>query len=381
MPFNAAGTYTPASGATSATPGQVLQSAVWDAIFTDISSALTTLMTQAINTPNWANVLAANGGLMVWQRGAGGSASFAVNASTTQYTADRWYIATGANQACTVAQVNGLDVGASPGHAAQITRNSGQTGTTILTFGYPLTGDEVSRLRGQKVSAQIIAKTGANWSPTSGTLNVDFYVGTGAAGKRGAGFTGETHVFNLTNNFAVSTTATLSGTSAGIVPANATQGEIQVTWTPTGTAGADDSVILDAAIMVPGSIIENYDDIPFEIMLAMCKRHYRKSFPYSVAPAQGTGPIGAAQLITAAAAASGFWIQHYPISLRATGTYTTYNPSGAAATAQDLTTAVSVAVSIDPSGGASQDSNLIYVSAASAAGHIIAVHWTADAGL
>lgn len=43
MPFNASGVYTPAAGATTAAPGDVIRSATWNAIFTDISSALTLL--------------------------------------------------------------------------------------------------------------------------------------------------------------------------------------------------------------------------------------------------------------------------------------------------------------------------------------------------
>jgi len=43
MPFNSSGVYTPASGATTAFPGQVIASATWNAIFTDISNALTDL--------------------------------------------------------------------------------------------------------------------------------------------------------------------------------------------------------------------------------------------------------------------------------------------------------------------------------------------------
>jgi hypothetical protein len=44
MPFNTTtGVYTPASGATTANPGDIIKSATWNAIFTDITSALTTL--------------------------------------------------------------------------------------------------------------------------------------------------------------------------------------------------------------------------------------------------------------------------------------------------------------------------------------------------
>ena len=50
IPFNSQGQYTPASGATSASPGALIQSAVWNAVFTDISSALTTLGQQLYGT-------------------------------------------------------------------------------------------------------------------------------------------------------------------------------------------------------------------------------------------------------------------------------------------------------------------------------------------
>ena len=43
MPFDDTGTYTPPSGAEDAFPGQVIASATWNAIFTDISTALTLL--------------------------------------------------------------------------------------------------------------------------------------------------------------------------------------------------------------------------------------------------------------------------------------------------------------------------------------------------
>lgn len=43
MPFNSLGVYTPAAGATTAAPGDIIRSAIWNAIFEDISDALTEL--------------------------------------------------------------------------------------------------------------------------------------------------------------------------------------------------------------------------------------------------------------------------------------------------------------------------------------------------
>jgi hypothetical protein len=50
MPFNSAGVYTPASGALTAAPGQLIQSAVWNAINTDYTAALTLLGQQLYGT-------------------------------------------------------------------------------------------------------------------------------------------------------------------------------------------------------------------------------------------------------------------------------------------------------------------------------------------
>lgn len=57
MPFNSLGSYTPPAGATTAAPGDVIRSATWNAIFTDIASALTLLgeqlygVTEVTTTP------------------------------------------------------------------------------------------------------------------------------------------------------------------------------------------------------------------------------------------------------------------------------------------------------------------------------------------
>lgn len=43
MPFAASGIYTAPTGATTAAPGEVIRSATWNSIFTDLSTALTQL--------------------------------------------------------------------------------------------------------------------------------------------------------------------------------------------------------------------------------------------------------------------------------------------------------------------------------------------------
>src|SRR5258706_5415814 len=94
---------------------------------------------------SWRNIAADNGGFEVWQRGAGASATFAVSATSTAYTADRWYLNTNANQACTVAAVTGLVNGSRL--ACKVQRNNGQTGVGVPVFGFPLDTDECAMIQ------------------------------------------------------------------------------------------------------------------------------------------------------------------------------------------------------------------------------------------
>lgn len=379
MPFNG-NQYVPPAGAESAAPGNVLQSAIWNSIFTDIAAALTQLATQANTTPTWANILAPNGGFSIWQRNPAG---LTVTPSSTVYTADRWYLTTGANQSTTVNPANGLTTAAPPAHAAKITRLSGQAGTTAMIFGYPLTADEVYRIRNLNVSFSCAAAAGANWSPTNGTFTINLFVGTGTAQKAGAAgvnFTNVTNPLSISVNLAAgAVNRTISGTSSAIVPSTSTQGEIQVTWTPVGTAGVDDSITFDQFNLVAGTIVEGFEDLPFDVSLRECKRFYRKSFPYSVAPAQAAGFPGALVLVAQAAAALGFYVQFEPVEMVATASFTTYHPQAASSNWAN-TSGASVAASFD-SGSVSPKGFNINTATVSATGNTLYIHYSADAGL
>ena len=381
MTFNSTGTYTPASGATTATSGAVIQSAVWNAIFEDLSDALTQVMQQMINTISvQRNILFGNGGFEIWQRGAGSSSSIAVAASTTSYTADRWYLATGANQASVVAAVTGITDQSQL--AGKVTRNSGQTGTGVMTFGYPLDTDSIVAMRGQKVSLTCSVKAGANWSPTSGTLSYALYVGTGSVAKRGAGFTSETTILTGSTNLTVSgqTTITLDGSVT--VPLTSTQAEFQFTWTPTGTAGVDDSVTIDDVQLVCQNTTDTYTDIifdrvPYSVMIDDCQAHFQKTFQYGTAPAQTGGYNGALAVIAQATTKQAiYW--RFPREMRTTPTLTTYNPEGASANWQDATSGASLAVSVT----ATSTKGIFILSAtASAVNDTIYIQAQADAGI
>lgn len=382
MTYSATGTYTPAAGALTAAAGQTIQSAVWNAVFGDLSTALTQVMQQLVSTPSvQRNVAFGNGGFEVWQRGAGSAAAIAVAASTAAYTADRWYLNTGVNQASTVSAVAGLTNGSNL--AAKVQRNAAQTGTTQMTFGYPLDTESVLLLKGQKVNISFTAKAGLNFSPTSGTLSVYVNVGTGTPVKVTVGYTGSAGL--ITSTVALTSTATAYSVVGTVAAAtNIAQAELGFAWTPVGTAGADDSFTIDDVQVEVQNSASTYtsttfDRTPFGICLNDCRAHFNKTYQTNTAPGTVSIYAGALQLISAAAARCGmYW--SLPMPMRTTPTYTTFNATTGASGGNwvDITAATTLAVTATAT---SINGIFFYSATAAATDHLIAIHAQADAGI
>lgn len=386
MPYSSIGAYTNVSGATTAVAGNVVQSATWNAIHTDLGSALTLVMQQLISSVSIRNALYMNGGLEVWQRGAGSSAVISVAASTLAYTADRWYIQTGVNQAYTISATTALSNGSQISGIVQ--RTAGQTGITAIVFAYPLDTDEIARIRGSKVSFSALVKAGATWSPASGTLTAILYVGTGAVAKRNATpYTGETTALSIATNLtAGGSTTTITGSSSAVIPTTTTQAELQFTWTPVGTAGATDTITFDdvqleAQLSASTWTPTNFDRLPFAVILAACQRHYQKTFPYSIAPAQSAGVANSIQLMAQVANVS--VAANYPLKVitRATVGVTSFNPSAANANWRNITSGADVTAAIDPNTTLGDASIYITGVSVSVVGQSLGIHITASAGI
>lgn len=326
------------------------------------------------------NAAARNGGLEVWQRGAGGAASIAVAASTTAYAADGWALKTNANQASAVDQVAGIATGSR--WAARVRRNAGQTGTGVMSFEYPLDADEIAALRGSRVTLSLTLQAGANWSPTSGNLTIELRTGTGTPAKRSAGaYTGEAADISATQ--AITTTPTrYAFTSAAALGAAVTQGSIYLTWTPAGTAGAADDFTIDDVQVEIGTGRTAFERLPFTLELLLCQRHFWKTFKYDVAPAQNAGSPTADHQWGAqrAAAASNFGFLPFPVVMRAAPTITFFNPGAANAQARDLDAAADCS-STSGSGYVRGMRFTTVGNASTAIGNTLAFHATADAGI
>ncbi len=331
------------------------------------------------------NLAARIGSMDVWQRGAGGAASIAVAASTTAYTADGCYLATGANQASTVNAVAGIATGSFK--AAAITRNGAQTGTTAMQFGCPLDSDEIALFAGQFVTFSFTASTGANWSPTSGTITYNLFCGTGTPKKQTTGYTGQTTPISTSVNIAAGTAAArYQSTSAAIVPANCTQAEIAWLWTPVGTAGAADTVTIDDVqleiVLNAASLATPYQRQDFDFQLNKAQRHFAKTFTYGTAPAQAAGRVGVLQMLMPVTATVDAYFQwNFPRQMRVNPTVVAYNPDTATSNCRDITSGADLASTVNGAATESVDRVFVTCAAGGSVNDALGIHLSADAGI
>jgi hypothetical protein len=286
------------------------------------------------------------------------------------------------NQACAVG-VAGTVVGGSK-QSALVQRNSGQTGTRTLVFAQALTTDQLIPLRGKIVSISGWLIAGNNFRPTSGTVTLKLYAGTGTEGKRGGGFTGETLVasgsINLTPG--ASSGSQIFATSGSVFPNNATQAEFRYEWTPTGTAGALDYVAFQRCMLFAGNLNLAFDPTRFADELARCQRYYWKTFSYATAPVQNAGSLGSLFIVQATGAATNFVLASWtlPTRMRVPGSGTLYNPAAPNAQAHNQTVGADCS---STTVNADEASFRIFATSAagSAAGNANHVHLTLDADL
>jgi hypothetical protein len=322
-----------------------------------------------------------NGDFDIWQRGAGGSASIPVGASSATYVADRWCLTTTNNNSHTVSQQAGLTSGSR--FCVRVQRNAGQTGTAVL-LETALTTDMLVPLRGQMVTLSLKVRSGANFSPTSGAFAASFIVGTGAEARQGVGFIGQTTVATTTTSLGTSSAVTtVTKTSAAVVPINTTQGSVIISWNPTGTAGANDYIEIDEVQPEIGGIATAFDRRPLLDELARCKRFCRKSFLYPTAPAQNVGG-GTNEVVFPAmnaGAAADMIPVRFDVSMRVAPTLTLYNPGSGNAQARDETH--SADCSATTAAGVNADGFYITATgnASSTVGSILGLHYLADADL
>lgn len=240
----------------------------------------------------------ANSSFDIWQRGT----SISVAASTNTYTADRWYLATSANNAFTVSRIATGDTTNLPNiqYAVRVQRNSGQTGTGGVSFTQSFETANSIPFAGKTVTYSFYARAGSNWSWTSGgnpKLTASVFSGTGTDQNVASGYTGSSN--NGNTDVTISTTWARYSITATI-PANATEIAANFGIYPSGTAGTNDYVDITGVQLEVGSVATPFAKAAGTLQgeLALCQRYFQRIgnnggayFIYCIATAEGSGTI------------------------------------------------------------------------------------------
>ena len=226
-----------------------------------------------------------NSAFQVWQRGT----SVSVAASTVTYTADRWQISTGANEAFTISRQATGDTTNLPSiqYAQRVQRNSGQTGTTIVYQGQAFETVNSIPFVGKTVTLSFYARAGANFTAASNNLGVALQTGTGTD-QTLFGFTAAAFAIN---SAATLTTTWQRFTYTVALSSSITQLAPIFSYTPVGTAGAADYYEVTGVQLEVGSVATPFHTFSTTLQgeLAACQRYYYRNSPATTGIPLGQG--------------------------------------------------------------------------------------------
>jgi hypothetical protein len=227
-----------------------------------------------------ANVAGKNGVLnsnfSIWQRG-----TSIAQAGGFSYSADRW-----------VSSRNGFDVGTTMSrqatgdttnlpfiqYCARVQRNSGTTATTGVFFSQSFENINSTQFMGKAITFSFYARAGANYSSASNALTVKVDTGTGTDQSIINTWSGAASAIGG-NQTATLTTTWQRFTYTGTASATGTQIGFYFSYTPVGTAGANDYFEVTGVQLEAASAVSAYspNTSTQQAELAACQRYYQKT--------------------------------------------------------------------------------------------------------
>jgi hypothetical protein len=237
-------------------------------------------------TPSASNPIL-NSAFQIWQRG-----TSIAQAGGFSYSADRW-----------VSARNGFDVGTTMSrqltgdttnlpfiqYCGRVQRNSGTTATTGVFFSQSIESINSIPFMGKTITFSFYARAGANYSSASNALSVKVDTGTGTDQSIINTWTGGASAIGG-NQTATLTTTWQRFTYTGTASASGTQLGVQFSYTPVGTAGANDWFEVTGVQIDIGSVALPFRTYAATIQgeLAACQRYYIRTsvttgttvFPY-----------------------------------------------------------------------------------------------------
>ena len=205
-----------------------------------------------------------NGAMGIWQRGT----SITVGAAAYTYTADRFKTYS-ANSATTVSRNTSVPAGFQ--YSLQLQRPAANTGTSGLSSVQIIETSNCADLAGQAITLSFWVKKGANYS--GGVISAQVLTGTTAdQGGDPYSWTGLATAINDSSYTPTTTWTKVYYT--GTVASNVLELATAINFTPTGTAGADDSLYITGVQLEKGSTATSFDYRPYGTELSLCQRYY-----------------------------------------------------------------------------------------------------------
>ena len=247
------------------TPARLAVGSNGDTLVAD-SAASTGLRWQASQAAGRNYII--NGGMDVWQR----NTSVAGGNNSTTFTADRFLAYRGVAGSTFSRQVTN-DTTNLPfiQYCLRIARDSGNTSTSVINLASNLETVNSIPLAGRTVTLSYYARAGANFS---GTLDfVRMRSGTGTDQNLFVNYTGVATVASSTPTL---TTTWQRFSATGTVSASATELALELQWTPSGTAGANDYLEITGIQLEIGSVPTTFTRSGGTLQgeLAACQRYY-----------------------------------------------------------------------------------------------------------
>ena len=222
-----------------------------------------------------------NGDMSIAQRGT----SVSVGASAYTYTLDR-FKSYSANTATTVSQNTSAPTGFS--YSLKLQRPNANTGTNSLSVVQIIETANCMALQGQAVSLSFYVKKGANYS--GGNITAQVLTGTGTdQGGDPYSFTGLAVPIN--DSSYSPTTGFVRISYGGTIASSAKEIAVIISYTPTGTAGADDALYITGLQLEVGTGVTPFTTATNAIggELALCQRYYYRQTAGSVYSRFGLG--------------------------------------------------------------------------------------------
>lgn len=190
--------------------------------------------------------------------------------NTPTYFADRFSMVGGASSAILASIITDTTL---PGYNQHLKmqRQAANTNTAPIYIQHVLESLDCYRAQSETMTLSFYARIGANYS--GGALTVQLASGTGvnqsAALLNSGSWTGQTNVINVSQAFSSQFTRYQF---TGLVPANCSQLGIQISYTPSGTAGADDSVTFQDFQLEIGASASPPERLDAQITLEIAQR-------------------------------------------------------------------------------------------------------------